>query len=84
MTGAGDGGCTVNLRGKGGEGGRCSLYAELKRGGAEIRGEEEEEEGGTRRSSVVFKPLIEEEVGRQVLVLLAGKVGLDHQSLGET
>lgn len=73
------------MRGKGGEGGRCSLYAELKRrGGAEKRGEEEEEEGGARRSSVVFEPLIEEEVGRQVLVLLAGEVGLDHQSLGET
>lgn len=34
-------------------------------------------------SLVVLKALVEEEVGRQVLVLLAGKVGLDHQGLRE-
>lgn len=44
----------------------------------------EEEEGGEHRSSVVFEPLIEKEVGRQVLVLLAGKVGLNDQRLWET
>lgn len=44
-------------------------------------------EGGqkaeTLGSLVVLEALVEEEVGRQVLVLLAGKVGLDHQGLRE-
>lgn len=84
-TRAENGGCTVNLGGRGG--GRCSLYAELKRrrGKQKRQGVEEvEEEGGELHPSVVFEPLIEEEVGRQVLVLLAGEVGLDDQSLRET
>lgn len=34
--------------------------------------------------SVVFQSLVEEKVGRQVLVLLAGKVGLNDQRLRET
>lgn len=34
-------------------------------------------------SSVVFQALVEEEVGGQVLVLLAGEVGLDDERLGE-
>lgn len=41
---------------------------------------------GRQRSaprSVVFQSLVEEEVGCQVLVLLAGEVGLDDQGLGE-
>lgn len=37
----------------------------------------------TLGSLVVLEALVEEEVGRQVLVLLAGKVGLDHQGLRE-
>lgn len=40
-------------------------------------------EGGDLGSLVVLEALVEEEVGRQVLVLLAGKVGLDHQGLRE-
>lgn len=34
-------------------------------------------------SSIIFEPLVEEKVGRQVLILLAGEVGLDHQSFRE-
>lgn len=37
----------------------------------------------TLGSLVVLEALVEEEVGCQVLVLLTGKVGLDHQGLRE-
>lgn len=73
-----------------GEGG-YSLYAELKRGkvGRWVSGREGWREGGAGRrrslgSLVVLEALVEEEVGRQVLILLAGEVGLDHQRLRET
>lgn len=44
---------------------------------------EEGQKAETLGSLVVLEALVEEEVGRQVLVLLAGKVGLDHQGLRE-
>lgn len=55
-----------------------------KRGGVEEGRGRGGAEGGDLGSLVVLEALVEEEVGRQVLVLLAGKVGLDHQGLRET
>lgn len=52
-------------------------------GGGGEGGREGGAEGGDLGSLVVLEALVEEEVGRQVLVLLAGKVGLDHQGLRE-
>lgn len=46
-------------------------------------GGREEQEGSDLCCSVIFQSLVEEKVGCQVLVLLAGEVGLDHQSLRE-
>lgn len=51
--------------------------------GGRVGGREGGAEGGDLGSLVVLEALVEEEVGRQVLVLLAGKVGLDHQGLRE-
>lgn len=66
-----------------GWGGVGSGWVGGKEGWRELGGQGGGQKAETLGSLVVLEALVEEEVGRQVLVLLAGKVGLDHQGLRE-